>query len=71
MRPVESTVVSWSATGIGVWAATLDGEVMGTVEETRAYGFVIRDEKREWVGSFSMLSDAMWFLPLAARAKAA
>ncbi|HEV7957275.1 MAG: hypothetical protein JWL94_2133 [Microbacteriaceae bacterium] len=43
--------------------------MLGSIEQTRAYGYIVKDESGGWTASFSMLGDAMWFVELAHRVK--
>lgn len=58
----------WRESAAGLWHATSDGEPLGSIEETRAYGFVVKNARGDWLASFSVLENAMWFLPVAERA---
>lgn len=58
----------WRRTGIGIWEATVDGAPLGSIEQSRAYGFIVKGAGGDWVASFSVLENAMWFLPIAQRA---
>ncbi len=58
----------WNETTVGLWEATLDNMPLGSIEETRAYGFVVKNSRGDWLASFSVLENAMWFLPIAERA---
>lgn len=71
MLKAEMVEPKWRESTDGHWEATLDNMPLGTIEETRAYGFVVKDSRGDWLGSFSVLENAMWFLPVAERAKVA
>jgi len=58
----------WSESAGGLWEATLDNMPLGSIEETREYGFVVKNARGDWLASFSVLENAMWFLPVAERA---
>lgn len=58
---------TWHAAGINVWTAEAAGDQLGSIEQTHAYGYIVKDSDGDWIASFSALSDAMWFLELAER----
>ena len=69
MLKAESGVPTWSEFTVGHWVATLDTLPLGSIEETRAYGFVVKNSRGDWMASFSVLENAMWFLYVAERTR--
>jgi hypothetical protein len=69
MLKAEMVEPTWRESTTGLWEATLNDAPLGSIEETRAYGFVVKDSRGGWLASFSVLENAMWFLPVAERAK--
>lgn len=69
MLKAEIVEPTWREFTAGLWEATLDNVLLGSIEETRAYGFVVKNSRGDWLASFSILENAMWFLPVAERAK--
>ena len=69
MLKAEIVEPKWHESTVGLWEATLDNMPLGSIEETRAYGFVVKNSRGDWLASFSVLENAMWFLPVAERAK--
>ena len=67
IAPAEPT---WTQINDGLWLATSNGDRIGSIEETDAYGFVVKSASGDWLASFSGLSNAMWFLTLAEQARA-
>ncbi len=70
MLKAELGEPTWSESTVGRWDATLDNMPLGSIEETRAYGFVVKNSRGDWLASFSVLENAMWFLHVAERARA-
>lgn len=62
---------TWRRVGIGIWEATADGTPLGSIEQNREYGFIVKGARGDWLASFSVLENAMWFLPIAQRASVA
>jgi len=58
---------NWRQVGIGIWEATIDGAPLGSIEASRAYGFIVKGSGGNWLANFSVLENAMWFLPIAQR----
>jgi hypothetical protein len=69
MLKAEIVGPKWRESAAGHWEATLDSVPLGTIEETRAYGFVVKNSRGDWMASFSVLENAMWFLLVAERVK--
>lgn len=70
MLKAEMAEPTWRESTAGLWEATLNDMPLGSIEETRVYGFVVKNSRGDWLASFSVLENAMWFLPVAERAKA-
>ncbi|QHO68391.1 hypothetical protein BHD05_00780 [Marisediminicola antarctica] len=68
MLKAELGEPKWHEATDGLWEATLDNMPLGSIEETRAYGFVVKNSRGDWLASFSVLENAMWFLHVAERA---